>query len=370
MPLTSLAVVELQLLMQWLDHPSLLALARCSRALRAAASHPFPWQHAVVDLYCRGSEPSQHPLFVRHLRATENRAATGTETATSSSVPSDTAALVPTPLTMARRYHSSLLRFGGCKVTWSLTSNGTELRAQLPEVAAMPRINMLSITPSLSGKSRLYPADVDLLVDGLLRHNAATLTQLHLDNNQLGDQGAAAVAQLVREAARLRTLLLDYAAVGAPGWRALGEAVAQSSTLEVLSLSGMPIADDAGALAIATALSANTSLQHVRLCDCEIGDAGAVALASALRGLPPDSRLELFDLSYNDIGDEGAAALVDALVHWSLSRSNNPRGVSAFHLSLLENERLTAATFQRVHSSNFPAERPSVRVELPHSLGG
>jgi len=362
MSLQSLAVVELQLVMQCLDRLSLLALARCSRALLAAASHPFPWQHIESDLACAGSELLQCPLVAQHLRTTANWAVAGIRAATSSGASTDFAAPIPSPLTMARRYNSSLPRFGSCQVTWSLTSSETELRAQVAAVAGLPHVSKLSITPSSSGKSaRLSPAHVALLVDGLLRHSAATLTQLHLDNNGLGDDGAAALAQLVRESARLRMLLLDYTAISAAGLRALWEAVEQSSSLAVLSLSGMPITDDVTVLAITTALSTSTLLQHVRLCDCEIGEAGAVALANALRGLPLDSRLKVLDLSYNNISDEGAAALVDALIHWSCCRRNNPKGVPAFHLLLLENERLTAAIL---------AARALVRVELSHSLAG
>jgi len=121
-----------------------------------------------------------------------------------------------------------------------------------------------------------------------------------------------ALAQLVREAARLHTLLLNDGAIHVIGMRALGEAVAQSTSLAVLSLNGMGTVGDGGALAIAAALKTSTSLQRVSLSRCWIGDTGAVALAAALRSSLPDSRLETLDLSYNVIEDDGATALVDA----------------------------------------------------------
>jgi len=43
MPISTLATVELQLIMQFCNATSLLHLARCSRTLLVAASHPFPW---------------------------------------------------------------------------------------------------------------------------------------------------------------------------------------------------------------------------------------------------------------------------------------------------------------------------------------
>jgi len=44
----SLAKVELQLVLQFLDTQSRFRAARCSRALLAAAAEPFAWQHGVV----------------------------------------------------------------------------------------------------------------------------------------------------------------------------------------------------------------------------------------------------------------------------------------------------------------------------------
>jgi len=358
MPLTSLAAVELQLVMQCLDRPSLLALARCNRALLAAASHPFAWQcmPAVLSLRCAGGEPLPPSLPVRFFRAAANWvAAAGRRAPTGSAErlePSAQAAPIPSPLTMARRYNSSLLRFHGCKVWWSLKSSGAELRAQLAEVAAMPRITELGIVSSSAGKAvRLPPKDVALLVDGLVRHSAATLTLLHLDDIRLGDEGAVAAAQLVRDAPRLRTLLLDNSVIGAAGWHPLGEAVGRSRNLAELSLNNVSAAGNAGALAIAAALKVSTSLQRVSLSRCWIGDAGAVALAGALRSLLPSSRLEILDLSYNVIEDDGATALVDAaLGRWV------PRGRDSccdsrrtlFFQSLLRNSCISAAVRTRL----------------------
>jgi len=268
MPLHSLAAVELQLLMQCLDRQSLLDFARCSCVLRAAASHPFAWKHIIARFFrCKGCEPPQAQL--------EWNAP---------------AARIPTPLTMARRYSSSLLRFAGCRVWWSLTPGTVaELRAQVAGVSTMPRIVELNVTASSSHRAnvRLSSAEIALLADGLLRHSAATLTQLNLCGSRIGDEGAEVVARLVRAASRLQALLLDHAEIGAAGWCRLGLALRQSSCLEVLSLNGMPTGGDACALAIADALAKSTSLQQVLLRDCRIGDAGAAALASALRDPVP-----------------------------------------------------------------------------------
>jgi len=99
-------------------------------------------------------------------------------------------------------------------------------------------------------------------------------------------------------------------------------------------------------LAIAAALAVSTSLTDVSLSGCGIGDAGAKVLAGALRGLPPSSRLEALNLRSNNIGDEGATALMDAVLGSWLSSDNDMRR-SSFFQSLLAN-RLSAVMDARL----------------------
>ena len=49
-PFARLVDVYIQLVMQQLDTASLLRLARCSRLLLHAASHPLAWQHATCTI--------------------------------------------------------------------------------------------------------------------------------------------------------------------------------------------------------------------------------------------------------------------------------------------------------------------------------
>ena len=68
--------------------------------------------------------------------------------------------------------------------------------------------------------------------------------------------------------------------------------------------------DDAGAVALASALRVNGVLTELDLDANGIDDAGAEALASALR---VNEVLKTLDLSYNRISAAGAAAIADAL---------------------------------------------------------
>ena len=67
---------------------------------------------------------------------------------------------------------------------------------------------------------------------------------------------------------------------------------------------------DAGAVLLAEALKANTSLTSAYIANNGIGDAGAVALAMALKA---NTSLTILYLDGNQIGDAGAIALAEAL---------------------------------------------------------
>ena len=82
-----------------------------------------------------------------------------------------------------------------------------------------------------------------------------------------------------------------------------------NSTLQHLSLADNDIFDQ-GAAELADALKLNTNLQSINLANNRIGDKGAQELAEALKLNPT---LTTLDLSGNPIWDAGARAIADAL---------------------------------------------------------
>jgi hypothetical protein len=62
-----LADVEVQLIMQQLEQPDLLRLARCSRALFRCASHPLAWQQLPFPVSVRGSKVREDSRRARSL---------------------------------------------------------------------------------------------------------------------------------------------------------------------------------------------------------------------------------------------------------------------------------------------------------------
>ena len=155
---------------------------------------------------------------------------------------------------------------------------------------------------------RLGDAGVLLLLDGLRENGRVSF--LGLRNVGLGDDGAAAVAGLLRTgASALTTVDLAFNTIGDEGARALAMAVCANSRLTRLNL-GHNQVGDAGAVVLAEAIRGNAVVNDVDLAYNEIGDVGASALAKAL--LEAESSLAL-DVGHNELGDIGATAMANAV---------------------------------------------------------
>ena len=107
----------------------------------------------------------------------------------------------------------------------------------------------------------------------------------------------------------IKTLDLDSCELGEAGAACLASALERNATLQWLSLdrNGMGAA---GAASLASALEKNATLRYLSLEINNMGDAGAASLASALE--KNDALHELI-LNSNDVGDVGAASLASAL---------------------------------------------------------
>jgi len=100
--------------------------------------------------------------------------------------------------------------------------------------------------------------------------------------------------------------------IGDAGARALAVALRDTTSLVKvdLSVNWTDWIGDTGAAYLADALRVNTSLKYLGLGQNHIGDAGATALADALR---VNTTLTYLSLDNNRIGDAGATALASAL---------------------------------------------------------
>jgi Ran GTPase-activating protein (RanGAP) involved in mRNA processing and transport len=213
------------------------------------------------------------------------------------------------------------------------------------------------------------PAGCRKLVDALKR--CPDLAEVRLDGNPLGEEGGAAVAELVATHPQLRALSLSRCELGANAIIHLstalystaslayldiseprlssrneesighvGKALRSNTSLRTLCLRKFPHLSDAGvaslvdymldnaslveldlsgnriaapgAAALARALEAGAHLQSLTLAGCRVGDEGAAALAAAITS-HHGCALAALDLRSNSIGDAGLAALASAV---------------------------------------------------------
>lgn len=109
-----------------------------------------------------------------------------------------------------------------------------------------------------------------------------------------------------------------------------------ANALLLLSLSCNPIRD-AGASALVQVLPELHSLTALEIEDCQVGDAGAAALAAALLAEPRGGtafrgRLRRLCLGCNPIGDDGCVALARALTGPRLLHPTHARGLAVLQL--------------------------------------
>ncbi|XP_004347852.1 hypothetical protein CAOG_04027 [Capsaspora owczarzaki ATCC 30864] len=155
---------------------------------------------------------------------------------------------------------------------------------------------------------KLDVAEAQVIAAALKVH--ATIEDVQLDQNQIGDTGLQAIAEALTVNTTVTHLGLQLNQIGDAGAQALAEALKVSKTLIWLDLNKNQIGD-VGAGAIAEALKVNTTtLTELFLGWNQIGDAGAQAIAEALR---VTTTLTFLDLRRNQIGDAGAQAIAEAL---------------------------------------------------------
>ena len=162
-------------------------------------------------------------------------------------------------------------------------------------------------------------SDLDLSINDIsevediaaaLRESNNQLTNLNLAENGLGPNGAAVLAaSLPHPHSKLAKLNLSDNDIGDLGIAALA-AELRHSKLTDLDVSSNRISV-AGIADIASALPYSKQLVSLHLACNALGSGGAAILADVL----PHSGVTNLDLCFNNINDEGAVALTDALLH-------------------------------------------------------
>jgi hypothetical protein len=125
---------------------------------------------------------------------------------------------------------------------------------------------------------------------GGLPNDWCTITSLNLGENNIGDEGAAAIAEALAQNCTVTTLQLDQNPITCVGATAIAESLVlpvlyvgekkrpYNKNLKNLNLPGTLIRED-GACALAVCLRSNTSLTSLNVWGCNVGSKGAGSLS-------------------------------------------------------------------------------------------
>ncbi|MDB5840668.1 MAG: hypothetical protein JWQ23_2620 [Herminiimonas sp.] len=143
-----------------------------------------------------------------------------------------------------------------------------------------------------------------IAIASALKVNSA-LKILDLTGNNIGKEGAKALSSALDKNETLTSLNLSSNKIGATGTSELVPGLKKSTTLLALDLSKNRVGDD-GAAEVESLLKENHTLRTLELRENKITEVGATSLAFGLKG---NNALAKLDLGENQIGDDGATAL-------------------------------------------------------------
>lgn len=162
-----------------------------------------------------------------------------------------------------------------------------------------------------------------------VKNKSSSSVKFRLTNNDIGDDGASAIAEGLTIDSTLTELLLSKNAIGDAGIKAIGEALKKNIGLSSLDLHKNMISTD-GAYALAEGLEVNTSIQKLTISapipinEIRKGkvksiflskkgykDPDSIIIASLIK---TNSTLETLYLQGNQISDAGAKAIAECLI--------------------------------------------------------
>lgn len=161
------------------------------------------------------------------------------------------------------------------------------------------------------GKNSLYYQNLSELEHHLsrLRVNDPSLVELDLANRFLGVQGAEVGSSALISNTHLRVLNLSYNKLEGALVGKLTKCLEVNASVNELSLSGNPLGEE-GAKVVADLLVQNQTIRVLKLFNCGLNDFAALHLANALQA---NRALEELCLDMNDLTDAAVEMLSKAL---------------------------------------------------------
>ena len=172
--------------------------------------------------------------------------------------------------------------------------------------------------------TELYISKGNIGIDGAIAliQNRTVRKLILIQNNITYDESGKALQDALIENITLTELVINFNNFGIDGAKAIGNVLKQNSKLTTLYIGSNNIGNE-GAIALAEAFKINRTLTSTILSQNNIGNDGAIAIASALE---KNQTLTKFNISGNNIDDAGAMAIVDALKKNTILTSFNISG--------------------------------------------
>jgi hypothetical protein len=149
---------------------------------------------------------------------------------------------------------------------------------------------------------------IDLVAHLNLKKNQY-VTNLCIGSCTIGDEGAEALAEMLKDNETLLKLEIHCNSIGDEGARAFAEMLKVNTTLKTLNLYGNNISY-IGAKALAESLEVNKTLTHFYIGCNNIGDIGAENIADMLK---VNRTLNLLDIHCNNIGNDGMEKIAEGI---------------------------------------------------------
>lgn len=168
-----------------------------------------------------------------------------------------------------------------------------------------------SLLEALSQKNNTDNNNTDNNNNNNTEQSQPRIETFEAGRNRLENSGATELARAFEQMRTLTSLHLPQNGIRPEGITALARAISvNSDQFTDLNLSDNTIKQE-GAQSIATAIAQMPQLRHLNLGDCLLGTEGAILVANALR--EGHEMLETVDLVFNEMGDDAAMALIEAL---------------------------------------------------------
>jgi len=230
--------------------------------------------------------------------------------------------------------------------TVSLIDSGLDDASVRPIGEVLEKLNVRTLDLS---KNKITSAGVGEIAKGIASN--VTLTQLNLSDNQIDSAGLIHLAANLSSKPALTLLNLNGNRINSQGVKALAEHIGNPEKIfPQLNLARNQLGDE-GAKEVGNLVKNNHNITNVDLSGNNIGNRGVESLLSHLG---PETAILSLDLSHNDIGTEGGLAIEKFLRSNStirdlnLSGNKNLKGSEALNSLFKEGFSFNSLTINRV----------------------